>query len=236
MLFRSTVLTLLPLLKKLDKGFAGQGIDGMTTVLMCSAIYGSAIGGMGSMIGSPANALLLGMLDFYQIPGREQITFFNWFLWSVPLVVVFVLIAWGVVAGLGLPAKARGVVVHVDCLDEVCETTGRQRYGSFLFWLYMGFWVLEALARQIIPGFVAVSPLVSSGFFILFLYLTFGRPAPESMFGSGPLLKIGGLLNGVPRRGFLFILALVAIFWAVHSLGIDEMVVVRAGEIGRAHV
>jgi len=226
-----TVLTLLPVLKRLDRDFARQGVGGMTTVLMCSAIYGAAIGGMGSMIGSPANALLLGMLDFYQIPGREQITFFNWFLWSVPLVIVFVLAAWGVAAGLGLPAQVRGVVVHVDCIGEACETTGRQRYGSFLFWLYMGFWVLEAVAQQAIPGFAAASPLVCMGFFGLFLYLVFGRSAPASSFGSGPLLRAGDLLKGVPRRGFLFILVLVALFWAVRSFGIDEQVVIWAGEM-----
>ena len=50
-----TVLTLLPLLKKLDKGFAGQGIDDMTTVLMCSAIYGSAKIGRASCRGRVAS-------------------------------------------------------------------------------------------------------------------------------------------------------------------------------------
>ncbi|MBI9080563.1 MAG: sodium:sulfate symporter [Pseudodesulfovibrio sp.] len=226
-----TVLTLLPMLKRLDRDFARQGVGGMTTVLMCSAIYGAAIGGMGSMIGSPANALLIGVLDFYQIAGREQITFFNWFLWSVPLVILFVLVAWGVVAGLGLPPQVRGVTVHVDCLGEVCETTGRQRYGSLVFWFYMGFWILEAVARQAISGFVEISPLISMGFFGLFIYLVFFRSAPTSSFGSGPLLRVGGLLKGLPRRGFLFILGLVALFWVIHSFGIDRQVVLLVGEM-----
>jgi sodium-dependent dicarboxylate transporter 2/3/5 len=226
-----TVLTLLPMLKRLDRDFARQGVGGMTTVLMCSAIYGAAIGGMGSMIGSPANALLIGVLDFYQIAGREQITFFNWFLWSVPLVILFVLAAWGVVAGLGLPAQVRGVTVPIDCLGEVCETTDRQRYGSLVFWLYMGFWILEAVARQAISGFVEISPLICMGFFGLFIYLIFVRNAPASPFGSGPLLRVGGLLKGLPRRGFLFILGLVALFWVIHLFGIDKQVVLLVGEM-----
>ena len=226
-----TVLTLLPVLKRLDRGFASQGVEGMTTVLMCSAIYGAAIGGMGSMIGSPANALLIGMLDFYQIPGREQVTFFNWFLWSVPMVAVFVLAAWGVAAGLGLPANAKGANVHLDCIGDACETTGRQRYGSFLFWFYMVFWVLEALLQQSMPGFTEVSPMVCMGFFGLFSYLVFVRSAPQSRFGSGPLLRLVDLLRSIPRRGFLFILLLGILFGAVHSLGLDELLVVRAGEM-----
>jgi len=88
-----TVLTLIPVLKRLDRDFAARGVTGMTTVLMCSAIYGAAIGGMGSMIGSPANAVLFAALDLFEVPGRGSLNFFNWFLWSVPLVAVFVLAA-----------------------------------------------------------------------------------------------------------------------------------------------
>lgn len=226
-----TVLTLLPVLKKLDEDFCRQGVTGMTTVLMCSAIYGAAIGGMGSMIGSPANAVLIGALDLFSIPGREHITFFNWFLWSVPLVIAFVLAAWGVAAGLGLPGHARRVRVAVECVGEQCETTDRQRYGSRLFWLYMGFWILEAVIRQAMPGFGDISPYVSLGFFGLFVYLVFVRSAPASLRGSGPLLSFGDMLKSIPRRGFTFILALGVLFWGVHASGIDEKVVVWAGSM-----
>lgn len=226
-----TVLTLLPVLKKLDADFRQQGVTGMTTVLMCAAIYGAGIGGMGSMIGSPANAVLLGALDLFAIPGREQITFFNWFFWSVPLVVVFVLAAWGVAAGLGLPAAARRVSVVVECDGDQCGASDRQRYGSLLFWFYMGFWVLEAALRQAVPGFDEISPYVCLGFFGLFLYLIFIRAAPESDAANGPLLRGGDLLKSVPRRGFIFILALGVVFWGVHALGIDEAVVVWAGSM-----
>lgn len=223
-----TVLTLLPVLKKLDKGFAEQGVPGMTTVLMCSAIYGAAIGGMGSMIGSPANAVLFGALDLFEVPGREQVTFFNWFLWSVPLVCMFVLAAWGVAVGLGLPAKARRVSVSMECFVE-SETNDRQRYGSRLFWLYMTFWIVEAVLRQAVPGFSDLSSFACLGFTAFFLYLVFVRPAPESSHASGPLLAPGDLLKGIPRRGLIFILALVGLFGVVHWLKLDEQSVVLIG-------
>jgi len=226
-----TVLTLLPMLKRLDGEFRAQGITNMTTVLMCSAIYGAAIGGMGSMIGSPANVVLFGALDLFEIPGREQITFFNWFFWSLPLVVMFVLAAWGVAAGLGLPASARRTEIRLACLDDVCETgaDSRQRYGASLFWLYMGFWVLEAVARQAVPGFEAVSPWICIGFMVLFLFSIFVKTPPESLSGVGPLLTPSDLLRGVPRRGLSFILILAVLFAVVHWLGLDEKVVIMAG-------
>lgn len=226
-----TVLTLIPVLKRLDTGFRKQGVAGMTTVLMCASIYGAAIGGMGSMIGSPANAVLFAALDLFEIPGREQITFFNWFLWSVPLVTMFVLVAWGVAAGLGLPKAARGVPVPVDCLVDGCGAEARQRYGAWLFWFYMGYWVLEAVAAKNVPGFMDISPVVSLGFAGVFLYLLFVREAPAQGGERGPLLTPGGLLKSVPRRGLIFILALGALFAVVHWLGLDEKAVVLAGEL-----
>jgi len=226
-----TVLTLLPVLKRLDKGFADQGVTGMTTVLMCSAIYGSAVGGMGSMLGSPANAVLFGALDLFQIAGREQINFFNWFIWSVPLVVALVLVAWGVAAGLGLSSRAREVTIHMECLGDECETNDRQRYGSMLFWMYMGFWVLEAMVRQAVPFAGEHSTLICIGFTGLFVYLTFIRNAPQSSYANGPLLRVAGLLKGIPRRGFLFILVLVVLFGVVHWLKLDEKAVLLAGKL-----
>lgn len=225
-----TVLTLLPVLKRLDDGFRRQGVDDMTTVLMCSAIYGAAIGGIGSMIGTPANAVLFAALDLFQVTGRESITFFNWFLWSVPLVVMLMLAAWGVVV-VGLPSGARDVRIAMDCLDGACEITARQRYGGRMFWLYMGFWITEAVLRQVVPGFAAVSPFICLGFTGLFLYLIFVRHAPRSSFGEGPLLRFGTLFTGLPRRGLVFLGALVVIFAVVHWLKLDEWAVRQAGEL-----
>nr|WP_321512965.1 SLC13 family permease [uncultured Pseudodesulfovibrio sp.] len=226
-----TVLTLIPVLKKLDRDFAGQGAPGMTTVLMCSAIYGAAIGGMGSMIGSPANAVLFAALDVFQIPGREQITFFNWFLWSVPLVIVFVLAAWGVAAGLGLPSSARTVTAQVDSLGDANDAGDRQTYGVRLFWFYMIYWVLEAVLRQQVAGFEFFSPMVSLGFAGVFLCLLFLRKAPDSSVGKGPLLSPSDLVKSVPRRGLLFILVLGVLFGVVHWFKLDERAVVLAGEM-----
>lgn len=226
-----TVLTLLPVLKRLDSSYRAQGVNSMSTVLMCSAIYGAAIGGMGSMIGSPANAVLFGALDLFQVPGREQITFFNWFLWSIPLVILFVLAAWGVAAGLGLPRETKNITVSLGCDDEACKTNDRQRYGGRLFWMYMSFWIFEAISRQAVPRFATISPIVCTIFTIAFCLLVFVRNAPASAFAQGPLLSPSSLLTGLPRRGFTFILILVALFGVVHSLKWDEWVITNAGQI-----
>ncbi|MBG0791135.1 MAG: sodium:sulfate symporter [Desulfovibrionaceae bacterium] len=232
-----TVLTLLPLLKRLDREFRHKGVDGMTTVLMCAAVYGAAIGGMGSMIGSPANAVLFAALDLFQVAGRDRVTFFNWFAWSLPLVIAFVLAAWFVVAGLGLPRSARGVTLDIRGLAGKRGGGPRQRYGVRLFWFYMGYWVLEAVLSKNVPAFASASPVVSLGFAAVFLALLFLRDAPASDEAAGPLLAPGDLIKSVPRRGLVFVLVLAALFAAVHWTGLDERVVALAGQLlqGQMH-
>jgi sodium-dependent dicarboxylate transporter 2/3/5 len=107
----------------------------------------------------------------------------------------------------------------------------RQRYGAGLFWLYMGYFVLEAVARENLSGFAAVSPVVSLGFAALFLYLLFVRRAPDGGGRSGPLLSVKGLLKTVPRRGLVFILVLAGLVGVVHWTGLDHRTVVLAGEL-----
>jgi len=222
-----TVLTLLPVLNRLDRDYAGRGVTGMATVLMCAAIYGAAIGGMGSMIGSPANGVLIAALDFFQVEGREQLNFFNWFLWSVPLVALFVLAAWGV-ACMGLPRSARNAPVTPAGREGERANT-RQRYGGRLFWLYMGFWVVEAALGGALPKFANAAPWVCLGFSAAFAWLVFVRSAPESPFARGPLLRAGDLVSDVPRRGLAFVLVLGVLFGAVHWLRLDERAVTLAG-------
>ncbi len=225
-----TVLTLLPILKSLDKDFRQQGVQGMTTPLMVSAIYGAGIGGMGSMIGTPANAVLLVALDVLNVPGREQITFFNWFLWSVPLVIMFIGLAWLVAGVAGLPAGARGVRLRLSCQDDSCAIRSRQRFAVLLFSVFLGYWIAEAVLRAVSPDFAALSPAVSTGFFIVFLLLVFVLPAPDGVRRGGPLLRPGDLVSGVPRRGLVFVLLLVVVFGGARFFGLDLIASAWVGE------
>jgi sodium-dependent dicarboxylate transporter 2/3/5 len=93
-----TALALLPVLENLQKHFEQQFaphlVRRLTTAMVLAAIYGCNIGGMGSLIGSPANALMLGALELYQAPGREKVNFLSWFGWSLPLTAILIGCAW----------------------------------------------------------------------------------------------------------------------------------------------
>jgi sodium-dependent dicarboxylate transporter 2/3/5 len=214
-----TVLTLLPVLCSLDTDFRDQGVGDMTTPLMISAIYGAGIGGMATMIGTPANAVLLVALDVLDVPGRESITFFNWFLWSLPLVVLMVVAAWFTAGVLGLPSGAGRLRLTMRCVRHSCDPDPRQKRGVGLFLLFMGFWMLEALARAVFPEIVAWSPLACGLFSLVFLWLLF----LWRVRGEKPLLAPRDVVSGVPGRGLLFLGLLVLVFTGAHLLGLDEL-------------
>lgn len=210
-----TVLTLIPILKTLDEDFRQAGVETMTTPLMLAAIYGAGIGGMGSMIGTPANAVLLVALDLLSVPGRESVTFFNWFLWSGPLVAVFCLAAWFVAAGLGLDRKLRSGRIAMGC-SAPGALTPRQRFGVKAFAVFLLFWTLEAVAGQLVEGFGRYAPYLALGFsaayaYLIFIYRSEGRP----------LLRAFDMTSGVPRRGIAFLLLLAAVFAVARMTGLD---------------
>lgn len=232
-----TVLTLLPVLTLLDRSFREQGVKCMTTPLMVSAIYGAGIGGMASMIGTPANAILLVALEVLQVPGREHITFLNWFVWSVPLVIMFLGAAWFVAGFLGVPAAIRKTRLNVDCAlngkDNGCRPDGgmtaRQAYGVRLLGLFLAYWVAEAVVRALVPAFAAWSPGVSLIFSLVYMALVFARSAPESAAGSGPLLRPVDIVTGVPRRGLAFVLLLGVVFAVARVTGLEHAASVWVG-------
>jgi sodium-dependent dicarboxylate transporter 2/3/5 len=86
------VLTMLPIIKYILDGMHDHQLKGITaTLLVLALIYGANIGGMGSLTGSALNLLYLGLIEFYKIPGRENITFFSWLIFGIPgtLVLIF---------------------------------------------------------------------------------------------------------------------------------------------------
>jgi sodium-dependent dicarboxylate transporter 2/3/5 len=63
--------------------------------LMLGIAYGASIGGIGTIIGTPPNALLVGFVrDSIDAPYRMEISFARWLGIGLPLVVLFLPVAW----------------------------------------------------------------------------------------------------------------------------------------------
>ena len=66
---------------------------GLGLVLMLGLAYAASIGGVGTLIGTPPNIVFAG---FYKqlYPENPEITFFQWMVMAVPMVVVFLPLVW----------------------------------------------------------------------------------------------------------------------------------------------
>ncbi|NDV28454.1 SLC13 family permease [Desulfovibrio sp. JC010] len=197
-----TVLAMIPVIRKLD-----DELQNMTTPLTLSIIYGANIGGMGSLIGSPANLLLIGALDLFNIPGRERITFFNWFEWAVPLVLLLLLLAWFVVR-FALP-KCNAELIHAY---EEESLKVKQHRGLYVFGLFMLFWSGSSFLAEAVPEFRVYESLAAAAFTIAFCGYVFGSR----------LLRLRDLVEGIPRRGVLFLGLLGVLVVLVRLMRLDE--------------
>ena len=215
-----TVLTLLPFLKAIEQDIISQNNDRrLTTALTLSVIYGANIGGMGSLIGSPANLLLIGALDLYGVPGREEISFLSWFIWSVPLVIAFAAVAWALIATFGVRKTMQGTVAGLDGMQRCSRLSLEQKWGGLLFLFFVVFWISEGILKELLPLFVRYEPYVCIGFFMLFIYLTFLKPLGES---EAPLLRLNHTVRGLPKRGILFLCMFALIIPVIRLFQLDK--------------
>ncbi|MDM8522072.1 SLC13 family permease [Desulfococcaceae bacterium HSG8] len=226
-----TVLIMLPVLKTVEQDIALKTSEySITTALTLSVIYGANIGGMGSLIGSPANLLLIGALDLYQVPGREQISFLNWFIWSVPLVAGFLAAAYLIVS-CQLPVVSGQLPVATD--NGQRTTDNRQILAGRVFIFFLAFWIIESVLKELIPGFGPLEPPLCILFFIFFLHLVFIRPLGRY---HGPLLCLTDIFTGFPKRGILFLCLLGVIISLVRIFQIDKWASVLLSDALRAEM
>lgn len=197
-----TVLAMIPVIRKLD-----EDLGNMTTPLTLSIIYGANIGGMGSLIGSPANLLLIGALDLFDIPGRKSITFFNWFEWALPLVICLLLLAWLVVR-FSLPdnVKSSFHTYKQVVLKPI------QRKGLYVFAVYLLFWSCSSFVAEMVPVYRQYEFMAVIVFVVVFC---------GYVFGSG-MLRLSDLVQGIPKRGVLFLGLLAVLIVLVRMLRVDE--------------
>ena len=184
-----TILTLLPVLKVLKEELQPVLKEQTSTVLAMAAIWGANIGGMGSMVGSPANVLLIGFLEIYQIAGREQINFLNWFAWGVPLATLFLVFAWGILRIFMIPKISHTdheISIHIKAYEWKPEQT----HVLFIFLGFIFFWVLESIIESLTPNqYGAWKTVLSLVYFSVFIAQTFifkQKAEAQSGLGEAP--------------------------------------------------
>ena len=212
----STALIMMPMaLAVLEGGApaadpaAAPSHDGIAGALPMGIAFAASIGGLGTIVGSPTNAIAVGLLD--EIAG-VRITFAQWSLYGVPLVLLAIPLAAWIVAKVALVAEHPfDITAARAAIDSHAAWSTPEKRLVPLFALTFIAWVTQPLVAPLLPsgswtdGTIAVIAALA----LFLLPDGTGRPllvwkeaerAPWSvifMFGGGLALAAGMQVSGL---------------------------------------
>ena len=120
-----------------------------SAALMLAIAYSSSIGGMGTLIGTPPNALLRAFLaERYGI----TIGFGQWMLLGVPVAVVLTLVTWWWLTRKGFSFEESNVHEHIEKeLSELGRISHAEILTSVLFGAAALCWITQPLIAMVLP-------------------------------------------------------------------------------------
>lgn len=149
--------------------------------LVISIAYAASIGGIGTLIGTPANGIFVAQMKTL-FPAAPAIDFFSWMKFGVPLVAVFIPITWlwlSYGSYRHLPAKiahAREIIDHQ--MEDIGPMTKGEKWTLAVFVLAALAWIFEKtkdIGGFVIPGLDILFPAIDdstiaiAGALVLFL-------------------------------------------------------------------
>ncbi len=203
----------------------GNPVDfNFAIALMLGVAYAASIGGLGTLIGTPPNALLAGfMLEAYGI----EIGFAQWMLVGVPLVLVSLPLSWLVLTRFVYPIQIREIPGGRQTIEReyaaLGSTSPAEKRVAAVFVATALLWVFRPVLQGFVPG-LDDSGIAIGAALALFL-IPAGRGGSEALMDWptaeklpwGVLLLFGGGL---------------ALAGAVQESGLAEWIGVAVGGLG----
>jgi sodium-dependent dicarboxylate transporter 2/3/5 len=180
----ATAVMMLPIAAAVAGRSAGETSNGFQRALMLSIAYGASIGGVGTLIGTPPNAIFAA--NARELLGVE-IGFGSWMLVGVPAAILMLAGCWLVLVRL---FRVRGPVAG---LAERVEREAAQlpppglgeRFVTAVFVLTAVAWVLrepKVIGGMRFPGLADLVPISDTGIALVAALLLFIVPLPRARF------------------------------------------------------
>ncbi len=153
--------------------------------MLLGLAYAASIGGMGTLIGTPPNLFLA---SFARESLGIEIGFFRWMMLGVPLVLLFLPLAWMLLVRVfpvrGLRVEGVGELVH-----EAIRSLGPARRGEKITFIVFGLAVFAWIFRPLLSGIAIgnvrpLAGLTDPGIAILAALALFVLPADRDAAGS----------------------------------------------------
>jgi sodium-dependent dicarboxylate transporter 2/3/5 len=204
----ATALMMLPIaisvLQFVEKKSDGnhKPVTNFEIVLVLAIAYACNIGGIGTLIGTPPNALLAGfLLESYNV----EISFAKWLMVGVPLVLVMLPIMYILLSKFIFPITMKelpgGKNVISSQLRELGEISTSEKRVALVFVCTALFWIFRPLLEGVLPGLSDAGIAISAGV-VLFLIPSGEKPGEKLIVWKdmkelpwGILILFGGGLS-----------------------------------------
>ena len=209
-----TVLLMIPLVPSLAPNPSASDLppqqydaSGYRITLTLGIIYAANIGGIASLVGSPANALLLLALDSQRI-AAESLTFLRWLVFGVPMALVLL----GLAGGILVLTRGDTLPKHTTAHGSANQALNHdQRTGLLVITLLL---VGAIIYSSYDTDAVRMVPLIGVAAALL-------SPFAIPLAGNrSRLLRPQDLIDGLPWRGFTVAAAAVLIATLLHQTGV----------------
>ena len=124
----AVILNIQHLIKE-QTGSLPRGRFNFGTALMLGIAYSASIGGIGTLIGTPPNLILAGIVN--EMYGRT-IDFVMWMKLGVPFVAVVLPCAWLYLTRLAFPVKLKGLAKGEEAIRKELKGMGRMSRGELM--------------------------------------------------------------------------------------------------------
>lgn len=147
-----------------------SGDRNFATAMMLGIAYACSIGGLGTLIGTPPNALLVGyMQDVHGV----RIGFGEWMLLGLPLVAVGLPLAWLILTKVAYPIRLGEIpggaqTIRLELRKLGVWTRGEKIVAS-VFTMAAILWILRPLLESVLPGISDTGIAIGAALILFFL-------------------------------------------------------------------
>ncbi len=187
-----------------------KGKSNLGKAMMLSIAYAANVGGMGTPAGTPASSITVAFLD--DLAGI-QISFLDWMLRAVPVIIFIIPIMWLLLCYVIYPIEIKkiegGVKKVRKELQEMGKLTSSQKHIFFLFALAVFLWTSDSFL-PLVSGWLYIASVL---IILLFLAPSIGVvnwQETKNNIDWGIFILIGGGLalgSGMEKAGVVEILA-----------------------------
>ena len=148
-----------------------------STAMMLGIAYSATIGGMGTLIGTPPNALFAAfMLETYGV----EVEFWRWMMIGVPTVLILLPIAWFLLTKVSFSFEVDRDLLHSSFIETESKKLGSMSRGEWMVALVISGAAFLWVFRNVVDGFLPGIQLSDAGIALTAAMLLFVLPGSKA--------------------------------------------------------